>query len=251
MDTKEMLEIRDGAEKPMYEGKAKVLYKTHDTSISLMKFKDDITAGDGEKHELLEHKGSLNCTISKKIFEYLDTCQGIHTHYISSPKVNEQLVKKLQIIPVEVVIRNIAAGSICKRYGVRKGHTFKTPLLELFYKDDSLHDPLVRDDVVLELGWCDSTQLAEIKRQAHIIHGKMTDYWKHYDLTLVDQKFEFGIDEHGEIMLADEITPDSCRLWDKDGCSLDKDVFRQGTDMDKVSTVYNYIHNLINADPID
>ena len=233
----------------MYEGKAKVLYETEDHNI-LMKFKDDITAGDGEKHETMINKGSLNCTISKKIFEYLDTCRGIQTHYISSPNVNEQLVKKLDIIPVEVVIRNIAAGSICRRYGVRKGHKFKTPLLELFYKDDDLHDPLVNDSVVIEMGWCNQTQLSEIKRQAHIIHQKMTDYWAEYDLTLVDQKFEFGLDVYGSIMLADEITPDSCRLWDKDGNSLDKDVFRQGTDMAKVSTVYNYIHDLIKADSI-
>ena len=143
-----------------------------------------------------------------------------------------------------VLFQNIAAGSICRRYGVRKGHTFKTPLLELFYKDDELHDPLVRDDVVLEMGWCNHVQLAEVKRQAHIVHKKMTEYWKHYDLTLVDQKFEFGIDAYGCIMLADEITPDSCRLWDEDGNSLDKDVFRQGTDMNKVATVYNYIHDL-------
>ena len=233
----------------MYEGKAKVLYETEDHNI-LMKFKDDITAGDGEKHETMINKGSLNCTISKKIFEYLDTCRGIQTHYISSPNVNEQLVKKLHIMPIEVVIRNIAAGSICKRYNLRKGHTFKTPLLELFYKDDSLHDPLVNDSVVTEMGWCNHHQLSEIKRQALIIHQKMTDYWAEYDLTLVDQKFEFGIDVYGCIMLADEITPDSCRLWDKDGNSLDKDVFRQGTDMSKVATVYNYIHDLIKADSI-
>jgi phosphoribosylaminoimidazole-succinocarboxamide synthase len=233
----------------MYEGKAKVLYETDDNNI-LMKFKDDITAGDGEKHETMINKGSLNCTISKKIFEYLDTCRGIQTHYISSPNVNEQLVKKLHIIPVEVVIRNIAAGSICRRYNLRKGHKFKTPLLELFYKDDSLHDPLVNDSVVTEMGWCSHHQLSEIKRQAHIVHARMTEYWAEYDLTLVDQKFEFGIDAYGRIMLADEITPDSCRLWDTDGNSLDKDVFRQGTDMAKVSTVYNYIHDLIKADSI-
>lgn len=237
-------------EDKMYEGKAKIMYNTEDINISLMHFKDDITAGDGVKHDTMTDKGKLNCTISKKIFEYLDTCRGIPTHYISSPQVNEQLVKKLHIIPVEVIIRNIAAGSICKRYGVRKGHTFKTPLLELFYKDDDLHDPLVRDDVILEMEWCSASQLSEIKRQAHIIHQKMTEYWKSYELTLVDAKYEFGIDQDGNIMLADEVTPDSCRLWDKDGCSLDKDVFRQGTDMAKVSTVYNYIHDLIHADEI-
>ena len=234
----------------MYEGKAKILYKTDDNEVSLMHFKDDITAGDGAKKDTMIDKGKLNCTISKKIFEYLEKQRGIPTHYISSPNANEQLVKKLKILPIEVIVRNIAAGSICRRYGVRKGHIFKTPLLELFYKDDDLHDPLVRDSVILEMEWCTAHELAEIKRQAFIVHDKMTNYWKEYDLKLVDAKYEFGLDSDGNIMLADEVTPDSCRLWDKDGNSLDKDVFRQGTDMDKVSTVYNYIHDMIHADPI-
>ena len=152
-------------ESKMYEGKAKILYNTDDANISLMHFKDDITAGDGVKHDTMTNKGKLNCTISKKIFEYLDTCRGISTHYISSPQSNEQLVKKLHILPIEVIVRNIAAGSICKRYGVRKGHTFKTPLIELFYKCDELHDPLVRDDVVLEMEWCDALQLSKSKNK--------------------------------------------------------------------------------------
>jgi phosphoribosylaminoimidazole-succinocarboxamide synthase len=234
----------------MYEGKAKILYETDDKTVSLMHFKDDITAGDGEKKDTMNNKGKLNCTISKKIFEYLEKQRGVHTHYISSPQTNEQLVKKLHILPIEVIVRNIAAGSICKRYNLRKGHTFKTPLIELFYKDDALKDPLVRDDVILEMEWCTASQLSEIKKQAHIIHQKMTDYWKNYELTLVDAKYEFGIDEDGNIMLADSIEPDGCRLWDKDGCSLDKDLFRQGDDMDAVLDVYQYIHELIHADPI-
>ena len=234
----------------MYEGKAKILYTTDDSEISLMHFKDDITAGDGEMKDTMKNKGSLNCTISKKIFEYLEKQRGVHTHYISSPAVNEQLVKKVDILPVEVVIRNIAAGSICRRYGVRKGHPFKTPLLELFYKDDDLHDPLVRDDVVLEMEWCTASQLAEIKKQAHIVHARMTEYWKNYDLLLVDAKYEFGVTCDGEIVLADEITPDSQRIWDSEGNSLDKDVFRTGNKIEKVLTVYEYIHDLIEADPI-
>ena len=235
----------------MYEGKAKILYTTDDSEISLMHFKDDITAGDGEMKDTMKNKGSLNCTISKKIFEYLEKQRGVHTHYISSPAVNEQLVKKVDILPVEVVIRNIAAGSICRRYGVRKGHPFKTPLLELFYKDDDLHDPLVRDDVVLEMEWCTASQLAEIKKQAHIVHVRMTEYWKNYDLLLVDAKYEFGVTCDGEIVLADEITPDSQRIWDSEGNSLDKDVFRTGNKIEKVLTVYEYIHDLIEADPIE
>ena len=238
-------------EEKMYEGKAKILYKTDDKEVFLMHFKDDITAGDGEKKDTMKNKGSLNCTISKKIFEYLEKQRGVHTHYISSPAVNEQLVKKVEILPVEVVIRNIAAGSICRRYGVRKGHKFNTPLLELFYKDDALKDPLVRDDVVLEMGWCTASQLAEIKREAHIVHQKMTEYWQSYDLILVDAKYEFGVTCDGEIILADEVTPDSQRIWDKDGNSLDKDTFRTGTDMSKVETVYQYIHDLIEADEIE
>ena len=234
----------------MYEGKAKILYTTDDSEISLMHFKDDITAGDGEMKDTMKNKGSLNCTISKKIFEYLEKQRGVHTHYISSPAINEQLVKKVEILPVEVVIRNIAAGSICRRYGVRKGHPFKTPLLELFYKDDDLHDPLVRDDVVLEMEWCTASQLAEIKKQAHIVHARMTEYWKNYDLLLVDAKYEFGVTYDGEIVLADEITPDSQRIWDSEGNSLDKDVFRTGNKIEKVLTVYEYIHDLIEADPI-
>ena len=235
----------------MYEGKAKILYTTDDSEISLMHFKDDITAGDGEKKDTMKNKGSLNCTISKKIFEFLEKQRGVHTHYISSPAKNEQLVKKVEILPVEVVIRNIAAGSICRRYGVRKGHPFKTPLLELFYKDDDLHDPLVRDDVVLEMEWCTASQLAEIKKQAHIVHARMTEYWKNYDLLLVDAKYEFGVTYDGEIVLADEITPDSQRIWDSEGNSLDKDVFRTGNKIEKVLTVYEYIHDLIEADPIE
>ena len=234
----------------MYEGKSKILYTTDDSEISLMHFKDDITAGDGEMKDTMKNKGSLNCTISKKIFEYLEKQRGVHTHYISSPAINEQLVKKVEILPVEVVIRNIAAGSICRRYGVRKGHPFKTPLLELFYKDDDLHDPLVRDDVVLEMEWCTASQLAEIKKQAHIVHARMTEYWKNYDLLLVDAKYEFGVTYDGEIVLADEITPDSQRIWDSEGNSLDKDVFRTGNKIEKVLTVYEYIHDLIEADPI-
>ena len=257
MDAKEMLKMRDGVDKPIYEGKSKALYATRNTEVFLMEFKDDITAGDGEKKETLPNKGRLNQTISKKIYEYLSECPTgrydtkIETHYISSPTVSSQMVKKLDIIPVEVIIRNYAAGSFCKRYGINKGHKFDTPLLELFYKDDNLNDPLCGEDVALEMEWCKPYQLKEIKRQAYILNHHMQEYWNKYDLVLVDQKFEFGIDSEDNIMLADEITCDSQRLWNKEGKSLDKDVFRDGDDMQEVFTVYNYIHKLIGADPIE
>jgi len=258
MNVAEMLEVRDGVtQNLLYEGKAKRIYETNDPNVYRMVFKDDITAGDGEKKDTLLNKGKLNQTISKKIFEHLHSKQigrdgsTMKTHYLSSPSVNEQLVKNLHIIPVEVIVRNFAAGSFCRRYGIEKGLKFSTPLLELFYKNDDLHDPLCSEAVAIEMGWCDPSQLRLIKEQAHILNFQMLHFWAKYGLTLVDQKFEFGMDKEGNLMLADEITPDSQRLWDKDGKSLDKDVFRKGDNMQDVSDVYNYVHKLIGADPID
>ena len=234
----------------MYEGKAKVLYATGIPNELLMVFKDDITAGDGAKKDTMPNKGKLNCTTSKRIFEYLHE-HNVETHYQSSPEVNEQFVKQVEIIPVEVVLRNIAAGSICRRYAVDQGVIFNTPLLELFLKCDELHDPLCNEDVAVEMKWATRDQLRQMKEQAHIVHKLMTDYWAKYDLTLVDAKYEFGKDVNGNIILADEITCDSQRIWTKDGKSLDKDVFRQGDNMGDVEDVYNYIHKLIGADSIE
>ena len=234
----------------MYEGKAKVLYATGIPNELLMVFKDDITTGDGAKKDTMPNKGKLNCTTSKRIFEYLHE-HNVETHYQSSPEVNEQFVKEVEIIPVEVVLRNIAAGSICRRYAVDQGVIFNTPLLELFLKCDELHDPLCNEDVAVEMKWATRVQLRQMKEQAHIVHKLMTDYWAKYDLTLVDAKYEFGKDVNGNIILADEITCDSQRIWKKDGNSLDKDVFRQGDNMGDVEDVYNYIHKLIGADSIE
>ena len=234
----------------MYEGKAKVLYGTGDPNVLLMQFKDDITAGDGAKKDTMTNKSSLNCTISKKIFEHLHTL-NVDTHYISSPEVNEQFVRAVKIIPIEVVKRNFAAGSICRRYGINKGVGFSTPLLELFLKNDDLHDPLIGEDVIVEMNWATRNELREMKERAHIVHKHMTDYWAKYDLRLIDAKYEFGKDNDDNIMLADEITCDSQRIWTKDGESLDKDVFRQGDNMQDVEDVYNYIHKLIDADAIN
>jgi len=242
----------------MYEGKAKVLYATGVPNELLMVFKDDITAGDGAKKDTMANKGRLNCTISKKIFEYLHE-HKVKTHYLSSPETNEQFVRQVDIIPVEVVIRNISAGSICRRYAVDQGVVFRSPLLELFLKCDELHDPLCNEDVAVEMNWVTRDQLRQMKEQAHIVHKLMTDFWAKYDLILVDAKYEFGVTssivdgvkEIGEIILADEITCDSQRIWTKDGKSLDKDVFRQGDNMDDVEDVYNYIHKLIGADSIE
>ena len=143
------------------------------------------------------------------------------------------------------MIRNIAAGSICKRYNLRKGHRFKRPLLELFYKDDSLNDPLINEDAVVEMGLCERHELRDIKQQASIINQRMKEYWDQHHLTLVDAKYEFGIDSSSKIVLGDEITLDTQRLWNRNGESLDKDVFREGDDMGAVTSTYNAIYELI------
>ncbi len=228
----------------LYEGKAKELWETSDDSLLISYFKDDITAGNGDKKDSMLRKGILNQNICTTIYEYLNECDLV-THSIRSAGPREQVVKKLKIIPVEVIVRNFAAGSICKRYNLEKGYKFKTPLLELFYKDDSLNDPLVVKDLVIEMGWASAFELAEISRQAHVINQKMIYFWQQYGIQLVDQKFEFGIDNDSNIMLGDEITPDTQRLWNKDGESLDKDIFREGNNLDQVQSVYQYISDLV------
>ena len=228
----------------LYEGKAKELWETSDSNYLISYYKDDITAGNGEKKDTMLRKGILNQNICTIIYQYLHECK-IDTHFIKSIGPREQVVKKLSIIPVEVIIRNYAAGSICRRYNLPKGHKFKTPLLELFYKDDSLNDPLVVKDLVLEMEWCTAPELQEISKQAYIINQRMVEFWKQYGITLVDQKFEFGLDNDLNIMLGDEITPDTQRLWNKDGESLDKDIFREGNNLDEVQSVYQYIYDMI------
>ena len=223
----------------MYEGKAKILFKTHKDDVFLMRFKDDITAGNGAKHDLMENKGALNSTTSKKIFEYLHMQRGIFTHYIESPNVNEHLV-----------VRNYAAGSICRRYGIEQGYKFKRPLMEFFYKDDSLNDPLFGEDLAFELGWCDRIQLSKMKDMAHAVNTSMIKFWEKYNLTLVDSKVEFGVEQNGNILLADEYTLYSCRLWNEEGENLDKEIFRQEDNLEKVKSTYEYIHSLIGADSI-
>ena len=228
----------------LYEGKAKILYETSDPNYLIQYFKDDITAGDGEKKDILEKKGIYNQSICAKIYEYLSECK-INTHLIKSINIREQIVKKLSMFPIEVIIRNHAAGSICKRYNIKKGYKFNTPLLELFYKNDSLNDPLVIDELVTEMNWCDYYELRKIRQIAYIINQKMVEFWNQYNITLVDAKYEFGLDCNQKIILGDEITPDTQRLWNQKGESLDKDVFREGNDMFNVSSVYKHINELI------
>ncbi len=213
----------------IYEGKAKILYATNDKNLLIQYFKDDTTAFNNQIKEIIDGKGALNNAISERIM--LDLAQkNIPTHFIKKLSEREQLVKKVEIIPLEVIVRNIAAGSMSKRLGIDEGKKLATPVFEICYKKDDLGDPLINDDhavIVLEI--IDQNQLAQIKNYALQINQFLKKLFADIDIILVDFKIEFGVDKDGEILLADEISPDSCRLWDaKTSKKLDKDRFRRG-----------------------
>ena len=210
----------------LYEGKAKRLFKTNDEETLWVEFKDDLTAFNAVKKGSFEGKGKLNLKISTLIFKYLKS-KGIETHVIENISETEQVVKKVEIIPLEVVIRNKAAGSISKRLGFEKGQAFEKPIFEVFYKKDELNDPLLTLEHVLAMKICSLE-----------IYEHLKNLFKAAGVDLVDFKIEFGTDKNGKILLADEISPDSCRLWEN-GESLDKDRFRQ--DLGKVEESYQII----------
>jgi len=226
----------------LYEGKAKIIYATDSDNLVITYFKDDTTAFDGAKKEVLEDKGVINCAITSVIFEYLEK-HGIKTHLVERLSPRELLVKKCEIIPVEVVVRNVAAGSFSRRYGVPEGTPLKEPLVEYFYKNDELHDPMVCPNHVYLFGWATREELAQMTKTALKVNELLKKFFDEIDIELVDFKLEFGR-HNGEILLADEITPDSCRLWDKSsGEVLDKDRFRK--DMGKVVESYREVYRRI------
>ncbi len=210
----------------LYEGKAKIIYSTDDPERSIMYFKDDATAFDGAKKGTIEEKGVINNTISSKIFEYLESNE-IKTHYVEKLSDREMLVKKVEIITVEVILRNLVAGSLAKKMGIEEGAELKSPILELCYKDDALHDPMINDDYVEAFGYATAEELAEMKEAAMKVNWLMSRFFDERGIILVDFKLEFGRHK-GEVLLADEITPDGCRLWDSvTKEKLDKDRFRR------------------------
>ncbi len=201
----------------IYEGKAKRIFKTE---------KDDATAFNGEKKASIASKGILNNTISSIIFEMLKE-KGIKTHFVEKISDREQICKKVDIIPLEVIVRNIAAGSMAKRYGVEEGTELKTTVLEISYKNDDLGDPLMNDYHAMALGIVTKEELDYIYDQASKVNKILTEFFLNQDIKLVDFKLEFG-KLNGKILLADEVSPDTCRLWDlKTGEKLDKDRFRR------------------------
>lgn len=213
----------------IYEGKAKKLYNTDDPCKVIVEFKDDLTAFNALKKSQEEGKGGLNCAIASKIFIMLEKA-GIKTHYIEQMDTNHMLAKKCDILQIEVVVRNIATGSLTKRLGIENAKTLPFALVEFCYKSDEYQDPIINDEHALIMELADSeTELEELKRLAREINVILKAFFDKRGLILVDFKLEFGKDCDGNIILADEITPDSCRFWDKETkAKLDKDLFREG-----------------------
>lgn len=213
----------------LYEGKAKHIYKTDVDDVLLIQYKDSVTAFNGLKKDEMVGKGRLNNEISCLIFEKLQAA-GIESHFIKRISETEQLVKSVEIISVEVVVHNTVAGSLARRLGLKEGTNLNTPFVDFFYKDDDLDDPLVTPEHIKLLKVATGIQINEMTKKALEINTVLEKLFLDVDIRLVDFKLEFGIDKQGNILLADEISPDTCRLWDlTTDEKLDKDVYRQGT----------------------
>ena len=229
----------------LYEGKAKILYKTSDPDLLIQYFKDDASAFDGKKKGTIVDKGVMNNHMSTRIFEYLEE-NGVKTHFVKNLNDREMLVKSLKIIPVEVVLRNVAAGSLCKRLGIEEGREFnEQPILEFFYKSDPLGDPMINECHVDIFGWATKEEVEILKSEGLKVNKLMVDFFKERKIRLVDFKVEFGR-HNGAVLLGDEISPDGCRLWDWDtNEKMDKDRFRfnLGSVEEKYQQVYDLICN--------
>ncbi|AAM23859.1 Phosphoribosylaminoimidazolesuccinocarboxamide (SAICAR) synthase [Caldanaerobacter subterraneus subsp. tengcongensis MB4] len=219
----------------LYEGKAKKVYKTDKEDYYIIEYKDDATAFNGLKKGVIEEKGVVNNKVSSILFEFLEK-RGIPTHYVKMLKDREMLVKKVTIFPLEVIIRNYAAGSICKRLGLQEGIKFKEPVLEFCYKNDELGDPMINEYHIRALELATRDEIDLIKERAFKVNEILSEYFLSKDIILVDFKLEFGKNQEG-ILLADEISPDTCRFWDKNTMEkLDKDRFRK--DLGQVEEAY-------------
>ncbi len=227
----------------LYEGKAKKVFATDDPNLVIVDYKDDATAFNGEKKGTIAGKGAINNVMSNHMFQLLEQ-QGVPTHFVEQLSDRETVVKKVSIVPLEVIIRNISAGSFAKRYGVKEGIVFGEPTFELSYKNDDLGDPLMNDYHAIALGLATRAEIEQIKGMAFKVNEVMKQYFDTLNVTLVDFKLEFGKTADGTIVLADEISPDTCRLWDKTtGEKLDKDRFRR--DMGGVEEAYQEIMNRV------
>ena len=231
---------RDMPEELLYEGKAKKLFITEDPQILRVEYKDDATALNGQKFDRLRDKGRLNNAITVFFFEHLET-KDIPSHFVRKISETEQLVRRLKIIPLEVVVRNVAAGSLSKRIGWEEGKELPHPIVEFYYKDDDLGDPLLAEEHIRLLELASEAQIEELKKRGLAVNEALKSLMLSKGIRLIDFKLEFGLDQKGEILLADEISPDTCRFWDiESGKILDKDRFRR--DLGGVTEAYLEIH---------
>ena len=229
----------------LYEGKAKKVFATDDPDLLIVQYKDDATAFNGLKKGTIAGKGVINNQMSNRLMAMLEK-QGVPTHFVRELNERETLVKKVRIIPLEVIVRNIAAGSFSKHYGVEEGVVFDKPTIEYSYKNDALGDPLLNSHHALALKVATYRELRTIERYAMRINGILREFWAACGVTLVDFKMEFGRLADGSIVLADEISPDTCRLWDSDTHEkLDKDRFRR--DLGGVEEAYAEIMKRLEA----
>lgn len=211
----------------LYEGKAKKVFATEDPNLCIVDYKDDATAFNGQKKGTIAGKGVVNNRMSNFMFQLLEK-HGVKTHFVEELNDRETVVKKVEIVPLEVIIRNLSAGSFAKRFGVEEGIEFAQPTIEFSYKNDDLGDPLINDYHAIALGLATQEEIDTIKAMAFKVNEVMKEYFKQLDVILVDFKLEFGKTPDGEILLADEISPDTCRFWDVHTHEkLDKDRFRR------------------------
>lgn len=235
--------------KKLYEGKAKILYSTEDPEILLTVYKDDATAFNAQKKGQIKGKGKLNCQITSALYGWLASV-GIPTHFIDCPQPNQMRVKRVTIVPIEVVVRNIAAGSLCRQTGLPEGKVLAVPLVEYYYKSDELGDPLLTRDRIFLLDLVTPQRLKQIENMARQINKNLQSFFDKCDITLVDFKLEFGLDAQQNLLLADEISPDTCRLWDKNETDpkakvMDKDRFRK--DLGRVESAYQQVQQRVLA----
>ena len=227
----------------LYKGKAKDIYETNQSNRVIVKFRDDITAGDGEKKEVMGKKGYYNSIISAKLFLLLEDA-GIKTQYLDLLEPGYMLCRHLEMIPLEVITRNVAAGSLISRFPFQDGQTFDPPLIQMDYKNDEYHDPMLNDDITLALGLATKEELQEIRRITLQINQVLKVFLESKGLLFPDFKIEYGRDHGGKLVLGDEISPDTCRFWDRETCDiLDKDLFRMGEE--GVIEAYQKVANII------
>lgn len=225
----------------LYEGKAKKVFQTENPELLIVSYKDDATAFNGLKKGTISGKGAINNRMSNLLMQRLEK-SGIPTHFVEELNERETLVKRVSIVPLEVIIRNIAAGSFSKRYGVEEGRIFQSPTIEFSYKNDALGDPLMAESHAVALNLASPAEIECIKANAFAVNEVLKAFWQECGVTLVDCKLEFGRLADGSIVLADEISPDTCRLWDsKTGEKLDKDRFRR--DLGGVEDAYAEVMN--------